>query len=102
MHEFITDLYRLVEHCKYGDLQDELVRNRIVVGIRDSELSEKPVVSPGGCMHVGSFAPSLCTCAPILCMCSSVAYLATCIAYHSMHVSLNALVTTSNVMCYVL
>ena len=39
--EFITDLFRLVENCKYGDLQDELVRDRIVVGLRDSELSEK-------------------------------------------------------------
>ena len=45
--EFIADLYRLVEHCKYGDLQDELVRDRIVVGLRDSELSEKLQLTSG-------------------------------------------------------
>ena len=39
--EFITDLYRLAEHCNFGALHDELVRDRIVVGIRDSKLSEK-------------------------------------------------------------
>ena len=36
--EFITDIFRLVENCKFGDLQ---VRDRIVVELRDSELSEK-------------------------------------------------------------
>ena len=45
--EFIADLYRLVEHCKYGDLQDELVRNRIVVGLRNSELPEKLQLTSG-------------------------------------------------------
>lgn len=39
--EFITDLYHLAENCEYGALQDELIRDRIVVGIRDSKLSEK-------------------------------------------------------------
>ena len=39
--EFITDLYRLAENCEYGNLHDELVRDRIVVGIRDRKLSEK-------------------------------------------------------------
>ena len=39
--EFITDLYRLAENCGYGALQDELIRDRIVVGIRDGKLSEK-------------------------------------------------------------
>ena len=39
--DFITDLYSLAEHCQYGRLHDEMVRDRIVVGIKDSKLSEK-------------------------------------------------------------
>ena len=39
--DFIMDLYRLVEHCSYGELHDELIRDRIVVGLRCAALSEK-------------------------------------------------------------
>ena len=38
---FITALYGLAEHCGYGNLHDEMVRDRIVVGIRNAALSEK-------------------------------------------------------------
>ena len=38
---FITSLYELAEHCGYGDLHNEIIRDRIVVGIRNSALSEK-------------------------------------------------------------
>ena len=38
---FITSLYSLAEHCGYGLLHDEMIRDRIVVGIIDSRLSEK-------------------------------------------------------------
>ncbi|XP_071093535.1 uncharacterized protein [Haliotis cracherodii] len=38
---FITDLYSLAENCNYGALHDEMIRDRIVVGIRDLKLSEK-------------------------------------------------------------
>ena len=38
---FITALYALAEHCNYGTLHNEMVRDRIVVVIRDSSLSEK-------------------------------------------------------------
>ena len=38
---FITALYTLVEHCGYSDLRDEMIRDRIVVGLRDARLSEK-------------------------------------------------------------
>ena len=38
---FITALYALAAHCNYGTLHDEMIRDRIVVGIRDSSLSEK-------------------------------------------------------------
>ena len=39
--DFIIDLYSLAEHCQYGRLHNEMVRDRIVVGIKDSKLSEK-------------------------------------------------------------
>ena len=38
---FITALYSLAEHCGYGNLHDEMIRDRIVVGIRNGRLSEK-------------------------------------------------------------
>ena len=37
----ITDLYCLSGHCKYGGLREEMIRDRIVVGLRDSTLAEK-------------------------------------------------------------
>lgn len=37
---FVTALYALVEHCNYGTLHDELIRDRIVVGLADTRLSE--------------------------------------------------------------
>ncbi|GBM99266.1 hypothetical protein AVEN_272121-1 [Araneus ventricosus] len=41
VNTFITALYTLSEHCEYGVLHDELIRDRIVVGIRYKNLSEK-------------------------------------------------------------
>lgn len=38
---FITAVHKLAEHCKFGVLREELIRDRIVVGIRDAKLSEK-------------------------------------------------------------
>lgn len=38
---FITALYALAENCQYGALHDELIRDRIVVGLRDTSLSER-------------------------------------------------------------
>ena len=38
---FITALHTLSEHCNYGALRNEMIRDRIVVGIRDVKLSEK-------------------------------------------------------------
>lgn len=37
---FITDLHTLAGGCDYGDLHDELIRDRIVVGMLDTRLSE--------------------------------------------------------------
>ena len=41
VHSFIADLYALVEFCNFGNLRDELIRDRLVVGILDKQLSEK-------------------------------------------------------------
>ena len=37
---FIQDLYRLAENCEYGTLKDELIRDRIIVGVLDDILSD--------------------------------------------------------------
>ena len=39
--QYIMALYELVQHCDYGEMKDEMIRDRLVVGIRDSLLSEK-------------------------------------------------------------
>ena len=39
--EFIADLHRLAKHCGYGTLSDELIPDRILVGIKNREVSEK-------------------------------------------------------------
>ena len=44
---FITDLYHLAENCDFKDLHDELIRDRIVVGLRDHRLSERLQLDPG-------------------------------------------------------
>lgn len=38
--DFIADLFRLAETCNFGDLREELIRDRIVVGVRNTKLSE--------------------------------------------------------------
>ena len=44
--KFITSLYQLVENCEYGALQDQMIRDRIVVGIRDQALSQRMQLDP--------------------------------------------------------
>jgi len=43
---FITDLYGLARHCNFGTLKEELIRDRIVVGLQNRELSEKLQLDP--------------------------------------------------------
>lgn len=43
---FITALHCLAEHCSYGALHDEMVRDRLVVGLRDKRLSEQLQMDP--------------------------------------------------------
>ena len=38
--QYITHLYHLAENCDYGELKSEMIRDRLVVGIKDSALSE--------------------------------------------------------------
>ena len=44
--DFVTSLYCLLEHCRYGNLRDEMIRDRIFMGLRDSMLSEKLQLEP--------------------------------------------------------
>ncbi|KAL5503306.1 hypothetical protein EMCRGX_G010234 [Ephydatia muelleri] len=39
--DFVTSLYSLAQYCNFGDLHDEMIRDRLVVGLRDANLSEK-------------------------------------------------------------
>ena len=43
---FITSLYCLSEHYGYGNLRDEMIRDRIVVGILNPRLSEQLQLDP--------------------------------------------------------
>ena len=43
---FIMSLYCLAEHCAYGALHNEMIRNRIVVGLLDANLSMKLQMDP--------------------------------------------------------
>ena len=38
---YITALHQLAESCEYGNIKDEMIRDRLVVGIRDESLSER-------------------------------------------------------------
>ena len=40
VEQYILALYELVESCEYRELKDKMLKDRIVVGIRDSSLSE--------------------------------------------------------------
>ena len=43
---FITALHCLAEHCQYGNLRGEMIRDRIVVGLLDENLSMKLQLDP--------------------------------------------------------
>uniref|UniRef100_A0A0A9W9U6 RNA-directed DNA polymerase n=3 Tax=Lygus hesperus TaxID=30085 RepID=A0A0A9W9U6_LYGHE len=43
VEEFITALYTLSAKCNYGVLRDDLIRDQIVVGVKDRALSDKLV-----------------------------------------------------------
>jgi len=39
--QYIMELYRLADNCDYGALRDEMICDRLVVGIRDMALSQQ-------------------------------------------------------------
>ena len=39
--EYITALYSLIETYEYGNLKEQMLRDRLVVGIRDTNVSQK-------------------------------------------------------------
>ena len=41
VEQYIMELYRLAEICDYGALRDEMIRDRLLVGIRDTALSQQ-------------------------------------------------------------
>lgn len=41
VEEFITEVHRLAGTCDFGSLKEELIRDRLVVGLRDKKLSER-------------------------------------------------------------
>ena len=46
VNSFITDLHGLTEHCNYGGLRNEMIRDRIVVGLSSSSVSMKLQTDP--------------------------------------------------------
>ena len=46
VEQYIASLKGLAEDCQYGHLKEEMNRDRIVVGIRDSSLSERLQMDP--------------------------------------------------------
>ena len=40
------ELYKLAEDCEYGTMKEEMIRDRLVVGIRDTVLSERLQLDP--------------------------------------------------------
>jgi len=46
MDVYIHNLYRQAEYCEYQGLREELIRDRIVVGVTDDKLSEKLQAEP--------------------------------------------------------
>ena len=38
---FIMRLHRLAETCEFGELKSDMIRDRLVIGIRDGQLSER-------------------------------------------------------------
>ncbi|KAM7281966.1 uncharacterized protein ISCGN_002124 [Ixodes scapularis] len=46
VEEYVTALHGLATTCNYGPLKEELIRDRLIVGLRDSRTSEKLQLDP--------------------------------------------------------
>lgn len=44
--KYIAELYRLADNCNYGTLKDEMIRDRLVVGILDKKTSQHLQMDP--------------------------------------------------------
>ena len=42
----VTDLHCMVEHCQFGNINDELICDRLFVGLRDTRLTERLLTRP--------------------------------------------------------
>ena len=41
VNNYINDFYCIAEHYSFGTLKDEMIRDKIVIGIKDKVLSQK-------------------------------------------------------------
>ena len=46
VEQFITEVHRLGDSCEFGEMKEELIRDCLVVGIRDHSLSERLQMEP--------------------------------------------------------
>ena len=46
VEQFVASLYNLAVDCNFGELKHELIRDRIVFGIKDASLSERLQLDP--------------------------------------------------------
>ena len=46
VESFITELYALSGTCNYGELANKMIRDRIVIGIRDNAVAERLQIDP--------------------------------------------------------
>ena len=47
VENFVTDLFRVAELCEHGFLKDEMIRDRLVVALRNDKISEKLQMNSG-------------------------------------------------------
>ena len=55
--QFIMELYSLADSCEYSNLKDEMIHDRLVVGIHDDVLSQQLQLDPELTLDKASSAP---------------------------------------------
>ena len=46
VEQFITRLHQMADNCEFGNMRSEMIRDRLVIGIRDQQLSERLQMEP--------------------------------------------------------
>ena len=46
VEQFISEIHRLADCCDFKNMKDELIRDRLIVGIHDNALSERLQMEP--------------------------------------------------------